>query len=767
MEKMKINRKTLLNIQYFFLVVLLLVAVQGCTAKSQKSFSLSCNEDNDLYVTLKENKIACIRYNTPAEVINSAGEESGVLILADGYPENTTVMDAALFEKARNKKLRLYVEYPSYLPEVELGIPRGTHWERAVISSDAFAPSLQKLHILAIHDCRFVTMKAENSDIVIARIAGFDSAVYGLPKETFPVLSEIPQPEETGGLLVATTKLSQFLTARYAPADAWRAIWEHIFSWLQPGQEISDLKWTSFVRPSYTTEDTLPPDIERVALKRGIDWYFNSHMLLHPDMMQQYNKPANLPVPSKADPDLTQDWPYGHRTAKMFKNVLIGDGTLGIMEGFDAKIFSDGSQAVHWWNRGDCNGEVAGAMGLAGLELQNPKYMETAGNIGDWLFFRSMMSLGDRADPKNPAYGLFGWNDSPQYAGSGSMDGYAAYYGDDNARTMLGMMIAATAQKTDRYDERILRGLLGNLRVSGEFGFQQDRLDQGPLEQAGWKHFFTDKNSSTSHHSEKSSSWSPHFQANMWACYLWAFQQTGFELFLKRAKTAIGMTIAAYPDKWIWTNGIQQERAKMLLPLAWLVRVDDTPEHRGWLRKIANDLLASQDKCGAIREELGEPGKGSFPPPASNEDYGSYETPLIQENGDAVCDLLYTTDFAFLGLHEAAAATGEQLYRDAEDKLAKFLCRIQIRSEKHPELDGGWFRAFDFNRWEYWASNGDKGWGAWCIETGWTQSWITTVLGLRQIKSSVWDFTKDSRIEKYFDVLQKQMLPDEVLKSVN
>jgi hypothetical protein len=183
------------------------------------------------------------------------------------------------------------------------------------------------------------------------------------------------------------------------------------------------------------------------------------------------------------------------------------------------------------------------------------------------------------------------------------MDGYAAYYGDDNARTMLGMLIAATALKTDRYDERILRGLLGNLRISGEFGFQPDRLDQGPLEQAGWQRFFRDKNTSNSLHSEKSSSYSPHFQANMWACYLWAYQQTGFDLFLKRAKTAIGMTIAAYPDKWIWTNGIQQERAKMLLPLAWLVRVEDTPEHREWLRKIANDLLASQDKCGAIREE--------------------------------------------------------------------------------------------------------------------------------------------------------------------
>jgi hypothetical protein len=219
------------------------------------------------------------------------------------------------------------------------------------------------------------------------------------------------------------------------------------------------------------------------------------------------------------------------------------------------------------------------------------------------------------------------------------------------------------------------------------------------------------------------------------------------------------MTMAAYPDKWIWTNGIQQERAKMLLPLSWLVRVEDTPEHREWLHRMAADLLANQSECGGIAEELGEPGKGGFPPPASNEAYGTGETPLIQTNGNRVSDMLYTVDFAFLGLHEAAAATGDKFYSEAEDKLAEFLCRIQIRSEKHPELDGGWFRAFDFNRWEYWASNADAGWGAWSIESGWTQSWITTVMGLRYMNTSVWDLTKESKASQYIDELLGQMLP--------
>ena len=76
----------------------------------------------------------------------------------------------------------------------------------------------------------FVPIETADPDIVVARVAGFDSAVYGLPKKTFPVLTEIPLPDDKGGLLVSTTKLSQFITGRYAPSDAWPAIWKHIFA---------------------------------------------------------------------------------------------------------------------------------------------------------------------------------------------------------------------------------------------------------------------------------------------------------------------------------------------------------------------------------------------------------------------------------------------------------------------------------------------------------------------------------------------------------
>jgi len=704
-------------------------------------------------MTLKENKIACRRYNSPEKAIRKADKGSGVMILADNYPYQTTELDASLFEKAKEKNLRLYVEFPSYLPDIEIGTPRGTYWERAVISSEAFAPELQKLRILAIHDCRFVPIEVENPDIVIARVAGFDSAVFGLPKEKFPVLVRIPQTGNHEDLLVSTTKLSQFITARYAPNDAWMAIWNNILKWMQPGRAVSELKWTARVRPSYGMNESLPDDVERQTIKRGVDWYFNSKTVVSPSMVEQYDKPATRDESAwLTDPDLTKDWPFGSRINFMpDENMPAGEGSLGIMEGFDAKIFYNGTQPYRWSRRGDCNGEAAGLMALAGVVLNNPEYTKVGGNIGDWLYFNSMISLGDRANPEHPAYGLLGWTDIPQYMGPGTMNCYEVYYGDDQARNMLGMILAGAALKTNRYDERLMKGLLGNLRITGLTGFQPDRIDQHHLVRNGWQFY----------HYLNTVSYSGNFQAYLWACFLWAYHQTGYDLFLHRAKAGIYRMMDGYPIRW-GVTGVQMDRSRMILPLAWLLRIEDTPEHRAWLRTVVADLK-QDEKTGTIPERI-EPetsnyGRGHYKSPQSNEEYGTTEASIIQSDGDPCCDLLYATNFAFAGLREAAAVTNDKFYIDAENKLAKFLCRVQIRSEAHPELDGGWFRAFDYNRWEYWASSTDAGWGAWCIESGWSQSWIAITFALRQLNTSFWDITSNSNIRKNFESVHRQMFP--------
>lgn len=317
-----------------------------------------------------------------------------------------------------------------------------------------------------------------------------------------------------------------------------------------------------------------------------------------------------------------------------------------------------------------------------------------------------------------------------------------ANYGDDNANVMLATMLASTDLKNSRWDEMLLRGLLANLRTTGKLGFRGDRIDLPALAQ-GWRQF----------HDASPVNYSPHFESYLWACDLWVYRQTGFQPFLIKATNGIGMTMKAYPGGWRWQDSL--ERGRMLLCLAWLVRLEDTAEHRALLKTVADDLLKRQDACGAIREWLD---RDTADPrlPKSNEAYGTGETMLIARDGDPASDQLYTTGFTLLGLHEAVAATGDVSLKKAEDKLAEFLCRIQIRSPEFPWLNGAWFRAFDDRRWEFWASSADIGWGAWSVEAGWAQSWSAATLGLRQQRTNFWDATKNERLKKILPSVKAQ-----------
>ncbi len=690
----------------------------GAPAAGAASLTVVCAADNDLFGVLSANKIARRRFDSAAEAGTAADSGSGVLILADGYPGKTTTVDGALLDKAAGKKLRLYVEYPAALGGLEFGKPVETHVERVVVASDFFGGGLKSLRIVSVNGLHYVPVEAKGSHLVAARVAGFDTAVYGLPEKTSPILFKMPGRD----VLVATTKLSHFVTGRYAPRDSWQCIWGAVLAWLSPGATIPPLRWTPTVRATYSRDEPLPADYEMRAIKRGLDWFGKAKMIVHPSfekLVAGKNRVDSLPA-----------------------DAPMGDGSLGALEAVISVIHQDGSQPISSAQRGDCTCETAMAMAFGVAVLADKARASIAGNLLDYYLFDSIARKRERGDPNHGAYGLTAWGiTTPAW--------YKANYGDDNARVMLSTLAAAALNKDDRWDEAMMMCLLANLRTTGQLGFRGGRIDVGALNK-GWEPYFRGRRVNLS----------PHYEAYLWACYLWAYEQTGYKLFLDRAETALTMTMDKYTDGWRWTNGLAQEKARIILPLAWLVRAKDTPQNRAMLRKAVNGLLALQDKCGAIREELGLPGKGSYPPPKSNKAYGTTEASLIAANGDPVCDLLYTTNFAFLGLHEAAAATSDKDIIEAENRLAELLCRIQVTSDAQPAVDGGWFRAFDFGRWEHWGCNADHGWGAWAIESGWTQGWITAVLAMRHMETSLWDLTRGSKIERHFEPLRRKMIPD-------
>jgi hypothetical protein len=342
------------------------------------------------------------------------------------------------------------------------------------------------------------------------------------------------------------------------------------------------------------------------------------------------------------------------------------------------------------------------------------------------------------ANHPDATFGLMAWTS----AGAS----YRLFYKDDMARALLAAIAASAMLKTDAFVTQLSMAVLASLRITGVGGFGPQRADFADVQKKGWCSYYTND------YRGQPDMYSPHYQSWLWAVYLWAYHQSGHAPLYERAHNAIAEMMSHYPARWVPTqNGITMQRARMLLPLAWLVRVNGSAEHRGWLRTVADGLLARQAACGALREEVSAKGWAAATRVPNNTNYGTFEAPLNQENDDPVSDLLYTTNFAIIGLHETAAALapyGEgDKYAAAEDALATFLVRIQTDASfaagapgaARPELDGAFFRAFDFEKWEVWASDADAGWGAWSVETGWTAPWIHLSLGLRHANTSLWE----------------------------
>jgi hypothetical protein len=708
--------------------MLIYVSISSCI--SQSNINLCCNENNDLYLTLKENRIPCKIYSTPDEAIKNVRAGSGILILADGYPAQTTRIDPELFEMAKLKNLRIYIEYPSVLPGLIVPAPRQANLERVVVTSDKF-DNLSDRQILTLHSCYYVPVAKDYPLLKIGKVAGFDRAVFGLTEneDQAAVLFEIPEEN----ILISTTKLSDFIKSRYAPKEAMQSIWSYILNWCEGENSAKrEISWLPDVRPSYGKDETLPEDAARLAVQRGINWHTNAKMFLNVEGWQEYKELWGL-----NDSNM-------HTTVTAINNAApqprseVGDGTYGLLEGIVSEVRHDGSQPTRWWLRSDSNGESTFAFALKGELDKDERSKLIAGNLLDWVYFKSGLFQNDSSKSN---YGLLFW--APGNA--------QALYQDNDIKAILGGIGTSAILNDSRWDEVLVKNILGNFRTTGENGFRGWRLENPDLLREGWQKYWN----------RDVVQLQPHYEAWTWASYLWLYEKTGWAPLLEKTRKGIEIMMDGYPEKWRWTNGIQQERGRMLLPLAWLIRVDDKPEYRSWLKQIAEDIAESQDESGAIREELGALEMGDMRPPGSNEEYGKHEAPLIQQNGDAVSDLLYTCNFTFLGLHEAYAATGDEQYKRMADKLADFLVRIQIKSEKHPNLDGGWFRAFDYKQWEYWGSNADAGWGAWSIEVGWTQAWIPAVLAMRELDIDLWNISKDSKVNMHFKRIRRQMIPDQ------
>lgn len=705
-------------IRRLIVYVLLLFILFNSSCTSEKIY-MYADDKNNLYEQLLKEGYKVVIYDDLNALISEAPENASIMILAKDYPLEPIRLSREDIIKIEEKKLRCYVEYVSTIDnEILTDDPVQLSLERVVVKGIPDCDYLPEMSLLSMNNSFILPVKKEESLLVTAKVVGFDKAEFGLEGTSYNSLLFFYSDD----ILISTSKLSDFATARFTPEYKWEIVFEYIMTWLtKADSKIKFKNWLSYVKPSFSEDYVVSDEDKKNSIKKGLEWFYNGKFLLDEGSYPIYKK-------------YESDWPYGPGLDSSFLN---GDGSLGVLEGHASIVHANGKQDYRYWLRNDVQGEVALALYLGGKYLDNAIYSNNSENILKFAF--ENYRTGVRSDKNSSNYGLMSWtNLHPN-----------VYYGDDNARALLGYILANKDLKNEEINKKIVECIIGNFRTSSVQGYKGSHgVDANVIEKNGWRSYF-DMDFINPH---------PHFESWIWACYLWLYNKTGYTPLLEKAKTGIATTMSAYPYKWRWTNGIQQERGRMILPLAWLVRVDPTDLHKKWLNQMIDDLLKYQVVCGAIQEQMGDPSLNFVGNVTRNEDYGKYEAPLIFRNGDPVSDMLYTTNFFIFGLNEAVELTGNPKHEKALSEIRDFLIKIQVSSSKYKDLDGAWFRAFNYENWDYWADNADNGWGAWCTLTGWIQSWIVSTQILMDMNTTYWDITDDISLNFDYDSLLKEML---------
>ncbi|MBQ8740230.1 MAG: hypothetical protein IJY79_01610, partial [Clostridia bacterium] len=464
------------------------VGITAASPKTTLNISVVTKDaKNDLLTTLQSNYNSVKHYTTLDAAINAAKANGtkGIMVLADTYPNSPTTISDSQATKINNLGVCLYVEYPNN--NTNLGITGYNDtdvmgYDRAIVK-DADATGMEKNSLLYVHGAKFVMKKnISNSWLVSATVAGYDRADFGLTDCDPYSLLEL---NSSGTVLIASTKLSQFITARYAPYERWQKLWLSIISWVSQ-TKVTDIEWTPSMYATYGKTEALSANAYQDAVNLNVQWYI--------------------------------------------KNMMSADGTPGIYQSYNSGNNFDvyGDQSLNMGIRADCNGESIGAIALAGSLLNNQEYKNIARNTIDWMLGEAQMANGDRANPSSSQYGLLSWYNDQRYLKN--------YYGDDNAKAIIGLILGAVALDTDEYDQRILEAIIANFRTTGKYGFRGAMLNGSDLDSKGWESYF---NGTTKNYAS-------HFEALIWACYLWAYDQTGYEPLLLRTETALTMMMDSY-----------------------------------------------------------------------------------------------------------------------------------------------------------------------------------------------------------------------------
>ena len=261
---------------------------------------------------------------------------SALLVLADGYPVAPTSLDRRILKTARSRNLRLFVEFPSMLPDRVVGEIASVHLERLVVAGEQFGPELPPMTIMGLHDAHFRTESRRTHRYwSVARVAGVSKQPLSMACRIKSTRFCLNLPDYNAADLHVEDE-----PIRHGTLPAHSKLEGGLENGAQTGscrtKIFRNLSWEPRLRAKFKATEPLPPDAAETASKTGGEWFINSRMLF--------------------DPKWTPD------------NDVNGDGSFGALEGINSRILCDGTQPYLPTLRNDCCNEVAMALAVRGRD---------------------------------------------------------------------------------------------------------------------------------------------------------------------------------------------------------------------------------------------------------------------------------------------------------------------------------------------------------------------------------------------------------------
>ncbi len=391
---------------------------------TKKIIAVITENDSDLLNVLKQNSSLELRVLRTRDLKEDVLEACHAIAILGGATKDPVLFrprDRAVIEAQLHKGKKVFSEFCSSIGHVYSQDASTTRFERLCFCHDCISIEGIAPGDLLDDQCN-IRIKPWDITCTDARplfqyVRVNEHSSMDVNRITFDKIDERAIWFEQQSLLVCAFQLSNFLKARFAPAQRWLCLVRYILEWLCE----TDIDML-YAKPGYQLHpcDGSAGFDEQLddCIKRGLAWFEHA-------------------------------------------GLLVEHGKEGLREGVATEIYPDGSQRMLESLRPDCMGEVSLAFFLHSLNTGGKTSNEIADNLTS--FFLPDMQVTDRG----PFEGMLRW----------SSMAWEVCYQDDVARALIPVLLRCLFTGEKRYLDACVSALWFLVKTTGTDGTRIFRTD--------------------------------------------------------------------------------------------------------------------------------------------------------------------------------------------------------------------------------------------------------------------------------------------------